>query len=647
MKRFLQPSMPRGVLLVPVVAASLFAASAEPCVAVSAGPSVAMRTRGAESYTFAFRDADIAQVTQEVLGAAGVSYAIDPAVSGKITFRIEQRLTRDQLLAAFSAVLEADGFALVRNGDQVVVTPQAKAKTAAAVRRREDGAFASGYEVVAVPLAYAEPSEVAKALEAISGSGSVIFTSDKLGLMVLGGTGAQLKSATETIKIFDQSAFQDTRIRWFELNQAQAGTVAAELTQIVQGAGLVGVTVAPLKRLNGVIVFARSGDAMGDIAKWVARLDAPGKEAASTLWVYRPRASSAEDLARTLTGVLGSQNTSQNNAGPPTNDTNGARPPPAASAPSQPAASPFGQSFGTSEDQVRIGADKQSNTLIIFASAARWVQIQRILAEVDRTPRQILIEASIMEVTLNKDFQFGVDWSVLSNDLRASSVNNSTGTVGPNFPGLSVTFLNNNIEAAVHALGSRTAVDVVSAPKIIALDNRTARLDVGDQVPVVTQSAQSTLGSSAPLINTVDYRNTGVILTVTPRVIGEDRLILEVNQEVSSVGKTITSGIDSPTIQQRRFESTLVLQDGAVVALGGLISTNRTVSNSGVPILKDVPLLGALFRSQIHDEGRSELIVLLTAKIIKDRVSSDAVMNDLLADMHELESHGLLPVKHQ
>jgi general secretion pathway protein D len=295
---------------------------------------------------------------------------------------------------------------------------------------------------------------------------------------------------------------------------------------------------------------------------------------------------------------------------------------------------------------VRIGVDKDTNTLIIFASPGRWLQIQRILAEIDRTPAQILIEASILEVTLSKDFEFGVDWSLLSGDTKVTSINNSDGTIGPSSPGFSVTFLNNNINAAVHALGSRTAVEVVSAPKIIALDGRTAHLQVGDQVPIITQSSQSTSAGGAPVVSSVDYRSTGVILSVTPRVSGDDQIVLEVSQEVSQVAPTSSSGIDSPTIQQRRFESALVLHEGGVVALGGLISTTKSTGDTGIPYLKDVPVIGNLFKSQSNPQDRSELIVLLSAHIIRDRAAGDKAMADLLGDMHDLQGRGLLPARH-
>lgn len=615
------------------------------CVALllvsSAAPPAMARApaSGAQEYVFAFEDADLTQVIQEVLGATNTPYALDPGVSGKISFRIEQRLTRSQLLSAFEAVLGQNGIAMIRQGDQMLIAPQANAKSSAAIRSSGEGAGVPGYQLVAVPLSYAQPSEVSKALEAIAAANTVVYSNDKLGLLVLGGSGSQLKAALDAIKLFDQSAFEDSKIRWFELNQAQAGTVAAELDRIAQGAGLVGVTIVPLRRLNGVIIFGRSAGALTELGRWVNRLDTPGKEAASSLWVYRPRNTSADALSRTLELVLGG---GQQQSGAIAS-TVAPRPPGASGAP-EPIDTLTAVSLGSGDEAVRVGVDKDSNTLIVFAPPSRWVQIQRILSEIDRPPRQILIEASIVEVTLSKDFAMGVDWRAVSNKLTVSSIVGSTqGVVGATYPGLSITYLGNDIQAAVNALGSRTSVEVVSAPKIIALDNHQAKLEVGDQVPVVIQSQQSTATVNSALINTIDYRNTGVILSVTPRITGEDQVALDVSQEASSVSKTVTSGIDSPTIQQRRFASTLIVQDGGVVALGGLISSNKTTGRSGVPGLKDVPMLGSLFRSDSDNVTRTELIVLLKARILRDQAANNAALADLAHDMTELQGRGLLP----
>lgn len=644
---------PKRVLCLTLSGACLALAPAGPApvfVAASASPSRAERP---ESFTFAFRDADIAQVAEEILGnALGVPYTVDPGVTGKVSFRIDRRLTRAQLLEAFEAALAVNDVALLRQGDSLVLAPRDKARSSAALL--DPGAISGGrrggYDVVAVPLSFSTPTEVAKALEAMTGSKAVLYSNDKLGLIVLGGSGSELQSLLETIKILDRNVFQGARIRWFDLHQAAAGTVSADLAKILSTAGVQGVSVSALSRLNGLIVSARTETAMNEVAGWIARLDTPSRDLSTQLYVYRPRSASAGSLAATLSQVL---STGQEGGG--YNDRQSGRETSrvdaAATTKSDGVTSSGGEGGAESlgeqklEDGVRIGVDRDSNTLIIRAPAARWMSLQQTLAEIDRPPSQVMIEASIIEVSLTNDFRFGVDWSAVSGNgkLGGNSVYTDNGVIGPKFPGFSITYLGGDIDAAINALGSRTAIDVVSAPKLITLDNHKARLQIGDQVPIVTQTATDTTTSSPAIVNTVEYRDTGVILEVTPRISGDDKVVVDIAQEVSGVAKTVTSGIDSPTIQQRKLSSTLVLQDGAVVALGGLISHRRSDSDSGVPGLKDVKLLGNLFKSKSKEGARTELVVLLTVKIMRDPAASSLMTRDLLADMREIESRGLLP----
>lgn len=606
-----------------------------------------------ESFTFAFRDADIAQVAEEILGTAlGVPYSIDPGVTGKVSFRIDRRLTRAQLLEAFEAALEVNDVAVLRQGDSLVLAPRDKARAAAGLRDPSavSGMRRGGYDVVAVPLSFSTPSEVAKALEAMTGSKAVLYSNDKLGLIVLGGSGSELQATLETIKVLDRNVFEGARIRWFDLHQAAAGTVATDLAKILATAGVQGVSVSPLSRLNGLIVSARTETAMNEVAGWITRLDTPSRDLSTQLYVYRPRSASAASLAQTLRQVLSA---SSDNGGSGLQNARQAT----SSSAEAPAASDQGDGAGSGrgeadvggqqplEDGVRIGVDKDSNTLIVRAPAARWMGLQQTLAEIDRPPAQVMIEASIIEVSLTNDFRFGVDWSAVgdSGKLAGSSVYNEGGAIAPKFPGFSITYLGGDIDAAVNALGSRTTIDVVSAPKLITLDNHKARLQIGDQVPVITQTATNTTTATPAIVSTVEYRDTGVILEVTPRISGDDRVVVDIAQEVSGVAKTVTSGIDSPTIQQRKLASTLVLQDGGVVALGGLISHRSSDSDSGVPGLKDVKLLGNLFKSKSKEAARTELVVLLTVRIMRDPASSNLVTSDMLADMREIESRGLLP----
>ena len=609
-------------------------------------PAWAQAARGDReaSYSFAFQDADVGQAAREVFEAIGVPYTIDPSVTGKISFRIEQRLTKAQLLQAFEAALAANDIALVRNGESLVVTNKTRARSAAGLRAIGDGPRSLGYEVVAVPLSFASPTEVAKALDAISGKGLVLHSDDKLGLIVLAGGGQELKSALDTLQLLDQSGLRDTRLRWFDLSNAAAATVAGELEGMIKAAGVSGLNVLPLKRLNGILVFGRTEKALNEITPWIYRLDAPTKDTATSLWVYHPRNTSAEALGKTINSVLSGQAGLETTTTSTAGDISATKSVNAGDTVTIASTAAGGTLANTSSDGVRAAVDKDTNTLLVSAPAWRWVQVQKILTELDKPQSQVLIEASVLEVTLGDNFKFGVDWTIFGNDhhIQATSTIGSVGTISPTYPGFSITFLDTDVQAAINALGARTGVEVVSAPKIITLDNKTAHLQVGDQVPIVTQTSQSSQTANAPIINNVDYRNSGVILSVTPRISGENRIILEVSQEVSSVIQTKTSGIDSPTIQQRKFESTLTLKDGGVVALGGLISRTRNEGNTGVPGLKDVPGLGRLFKTSTRDIARTELIVLLRARVMTEADQSDSAMRNLFNDMRELNARGLL-----
>ena len=613
-----------------------------------AAAAPAPRAVHADTYTFAFQDAEVGQVAQEILGTTlGVSYSIDPAVTGKISFRIDQRLTRAQLLEAFEAALAANGVVMVRNGDSLVLTPRAKAKEQAGLRMLNEGEGQAGYAVVAMPLSYATPSEVAKALETMGRGDMVVYVDDKLGLLMLGGTERELEAARQSLRVLDQSGLQNARMRWFEVEKAPAQTVAGELEQILQGAGIAGVTVIPLRRLNGLLVFARTPQALDQVSQWIEKLDVPSKEEVASLWVYRPRHVAADALATALNSVISGStgggstpapaSPSKSEGGASTASTNAEAPGPATT----PAFS-GGSSGG--DDSVRVGVSKESNALIITAPPSKWVQIKRILDEIDIRPGQVLIEASILEVTLGDDFRFGVNWSALGANGKATFTlsGDSGGAVAPTFPGLAATYIGKDIKAAVDTLKSMTEVEVISAPKLVTLDNHTAKLQVGDQVPVTINSAQSTATANAPLVTTTEYRDTGVILNVTPRISGDDEIVLDVDQEVSSAAETTSSGINSPTIQQRRLQSTLIVKDGGTIALGGLISSDKSKGQSGIPIAGDIPLFGRAFRSDNHKSSRTELIVLMTARIMKDQGSAEGVMKDLLADMQEIENRGLL-----
>jgi general secretion pathway protein D len=204
-----------------------------------------------------------------------------------------------------------------------------------------------------------------------------------------------------------------------------------------------------------------------------------------------------------------------------------------------------------------------------------------------------------------------------------------TGGVSSNFPGLSLLFNGASSAAAINALSSITDVNIVSSPSLMVLNNQEATLQIGDEVPIATQQVVDTSDVSAPIVNTISFRDTGILLTVKPRVSSGGQVILEIEQEVSSVSNTTTSGIDSPTISQRRIQTSVIVTDGQTIALGGLIQESNNQTNTQVPGAGNVPVIGALFRNRSDTIAKTELLILITPRVIRNGQESRTVTDEL------------------
>jgi general secretion pathway protein D len=293
--------------------------------------------------------------------------------------------------------------------------------------------------------------------------------------------------------------------------------------------------------------------------------------------------------------------------------------------------------------KVRIVADEKNNALVIFAKPRDYRLIEDALQRLDVVPLQVLIEATIAEVTLNDNLQYGLQWFFnkggnqfeLSNALSGKGV---VSDIAGSFPGFNYVLSGGNTNVILSALSSLTRVDVVSAPQVLVLDHQTAALQVGDQVPIISQTAQSVITADAPIVNSVQYLNTGVALQVTPRVNKSGLVTLDIDQAVSDVKNTTTSTINSPTITQRRIVTSAVMQDGETIALGGLILQNRNDGKSGIPILSDIPIVGNLFGTTSVQKGRTELLVLLTPKIVRNAAEARTMTNELRTRLNSISN---------
>jgi len=283
---------------------------------------------------------------------------------------------------------------------------------------------------------------------------------------------------------------------------------------------------------------------------------------------------------------------------------------------------------------IRITGDEGNNALLILATAHQYEVIEAALQKLDIVPLQVLLEAAIAEVTLTSELRYGVQYFAKTGKSQIVLADANTTAIAPNLPGFAYTFMSgSNIQVILDALESITNVNVVSSPQLLVLNNQTATLQVGDQVPIATQSAVGVLAPGSPVLNTIEFRDTGVILKVTPRVNEGGLVTLTLNQEVSGVTRTTTSDLDSPTIQQRRITSSVVVQDGQTIALGGLIKDSRNRTRNGIPFLSRLPYVGALFRTDDTTDERTELLVLITPRVIESLDKARAVTDELRRKM--------------
>lgn len=292
---------------------------------------------------------------------------------------------------------------------------------------------------------------------------------------------------------------------------------------------------------------------------------------------------------------------------------------------------------------IRISADPVNNALLVSATPRDYARVHDAIQQLDLMPMQVLFEASIVEVTLRDQLRYGVQYLLQNGGLgitdngRVILSATPSRAIQPLLPGFAFTLTGGGAEprVVIDALSEVTDVKVVSSPRLLVLDNQVARLQVGDVVPIVTQTAASTLTNNPLIVNSVQYRDTGVTLEITPRVTASGLVTLEIGQEVSDVQRTTTSNIDSPTIRQRRLLSTVAVQSGETILLGGLIREENTGANSGIPVLREIPVLGALFGQTDNRAQRTELIVLVNPRVLRNsQEARDATQDTLRRFQH-------------
>jgi len=591
-------------------------------------------------YSAAYRNAEIDSVVNQILGSAlGIDYTISPQVRGQITLRMSDVETRSGVIRHLRDALATVGVSLIDRGDFIAIVQGNSSSGGGNVAFLQPGEPAPpGTSSAVFSPRNITPSDVGALVLAMAPGARQSLVDDRRNILIYSGEASALTAVSNAIVQLDVDWFNAVSTGLFELEHAQPGDVIGELRTLL-GPRSASVEMLAIERLNTIAVLSVQPELLRRVESWVSHLDRPRSSTTSAgQLVYEVRHSDPADLLNSLYQLLGMGEYRVGGGG----FSSGGFAPGQTASPSSFAQPGFGgnSTSGRSSAQgdVQIGAAPNQNIILVRGEPERVAEIQELLELLDRPRPQVLIEAAIVEVTLTDEMRYGVDWSGIINDhVAVAWSGDASPSADPRFPGLAATYLNTGLEAAISALSSSAELEVISRPSVLALHNEQAELQVGDQVPVVLQSAVSIDNPDAPLVNQTAYRNTGVILSVTPQIRAGGVVEVEVSQEVSGVAQTTSSGIDSPTITQRRISSTLLVPSGEAVALGGLISTRQTNGSSGVPVLRDVPVVRRLFSSESVAEDRTELLVLLTPTIISDPAALSGVMNTLPDALVRLE----------
>lgn len=679
---------PPAVTTTPAIAAPQSAPSPQPGAGtdknrVFPGTGVFVKTTpnpppppGPEEISLNFEATEIRQVAATILGdILRESFTVHPQVQGTVSLRTIKPIPRRDVLATLEMLLRQNGAALIREDALYKIVPVSIASRGSVTPQLGSMGtpLRAGFNVVIVPVRYIGAKEMARLLEPFVVDQSVVRVDEVRNMVILHGTQRELRHLLETIDLFDVDFLAGMSVGIFPLQGADVKALVAELDKVFgpQATGpLAGIVrVVPVERLNALLVVTTQPHYLKLAETWIERLDRAGGASGGTrLFVYPIQNGKAENLAALLSEIFSGKSSAV--AAPPTLAP-GARPAQIQSpaTPGQPgtpaaavAATPLRTSFEgdgamVSKD-VRVIADKDNNALVILASPGDYDKIEAAIKKLDVIPRQVLIEVLIAEVTLTDELKYGIDWfinarsgmsmggsGVLEPNVTRGTMNlgglpaTPTGAV-PAFAGLQlINSLGGDVRGVLNALGTDSRLKIVSSPSLMVIDNQKAQIQVGSRVPTLSsQQAGTTSGVGGNVISSIQYLDTGILLTVTPRVNSGGRITLEVAQEVSEAAATQTSGIDSPTITKRTAQSVVTTQSGETLVFAGLIQNKRTFSTSGLPVLSKIPVIGGLFGTQGYRDEKTELVLLITPKLIADVANARDALDELRRKMPMLDA---------
>lgn len=591
--------------------------------------------------TLRFENADIYEVVQVVLGdILHLNYAVDPAVQGKITLNTQEPVSTADVFGILESVLQLHSISIVRDGGLYKVLRDANAA------RDAIGFEAAGDNsplIQIVPLKFVQATALVNVLRNFVGPQGAITNDATNRYLVIADRAANVSKLLSMLASLDVDYLKHVRVRLVQVQKGDAAELAREMDALFRTSGLFNwpgtegskVFFMPVPRMNAILVAAANDAMLAAAEQWIKKLDDEPKDGiGATIHVYSIANSNALHIANILRQIYGGAPISSAVGDPSRVVVRG----------TAPVAAPGTTATGTGlSGSVQIIPDEGTNSLVIKASPQDFLQIKRVIEKIDTIPRQVVIQVMVAEVTLTDQLQYGVEWWLKNARVsfdgrpRSAQLGLDTGLVAPaanpvtSVPGggasggLNFLIFNGvgDITGLFNLLATNTDVNILSAPHVLASDGKLAKIEVGSEVPVITQTVSAPLTTTTGGLstsNSVQYRPTGILLEVKPSINASGLVTLAVTQEVSALGTNVVAGGTTyPSFTKRKVSTEVTLEEGRTLMIAGLIEDKGDRTSQGLPGLKDIPLFGALFGSRNRKTDKTELMMTITPYVVRTK----------------------------
>ena len=609
-----------------------------------------------------FDNADLRDVINTVGSITKENFIISPGVDARITIHSAKKIPVSEVMNVFESVLEANGVSLVKSGDFYKVVPGATAKQKPVEIRKgnEAESIPSTDRIVTqiVAVDYVPVSEITTVLTPLLSQFGSIIPNPRNNLLIINDTSSSIKRLLGILEEIDVNAFKNTRMLFFKPKYSDATTVSNELTEVLNALNMTkeGIAVVPIERINSLIIFSSSPSLLESIEGWLKKLD---EEVVSgqNVFIYPVQNVKAEQVADILNSLYGEGGGGTKKVSTKQADSQKKTTQPQ----TQPQTQPISHS-GTKEgtgSRIEIITFEPTNSLIILAPPGIYREMVETIKKIDAYPREVLIEAVVAQVTLTNTDEYGIQWSALRDITIGGThfkgnIQNSLGKLITAAPGLNsgalgglsmVLFHPDDITALINALASRGKVNILSSPRLLVRDQEEANIEVGSEIPIATSTTYIPTAATADLQPTqtqsIQYKTVGIKLKIKPTISEEKTVVLDLEQEVSSLGTkpTQVGGLDYPSFDTTKTKTSIVVPDKQGIVIGGIMEETKDKGYSGIPLLSSLPILGALFRYETDTITKKELVIIITPHVVVNQTEGEKLTGEFLDRFKELKKY--------